>query len=317
MPRDATGKYTLPAGNPVVTQTLITSNWANTTLSDIAAALTDTVSLQYGGTVTGNVTFNGTTTLSGTTNAVKKTGDTMTGALTIAPSSAVDASLTLNSTSPAIARLFMQNGGVGPNMLYNGQWGWTNKANNQICMTLTDTGTLTVLGNFGCSAISCIGLTSTADIVAANPNSSVAGQIRVQNPSGTSFYMRGRAAGSGAGIEFVNNAYNNVVAYILDNGNIGSINNLSAGSANYQTDGNITGASIWGGALSTYLTNNFNGKAANQAQVQWGSSINEWGTITQGASGSGTVDIGAPWVMEGLRANAWANYLRGVWLRNA
>ncbi len=34
-----TGVYTLPAGNPVVTQTVIQSSWANTTLSDIATAL--------------------------------------------------------------------------------------------------------------------------------------------------------------------------------------------------------------------------------------------------------------------------------------
>lgn len=39
MPRTA-GVYSLPAGNPVVTNTTITSNWANTTLGDIATALT-------------------------------------------------------------------------------------------------------------------------------------------------------------------------------------------------------------------------------------------------------------------------------------
>lgn len=39
MPRDASGLYTLPAGNPVITNTVISSTWANTTLSDIAAQL--------------------------------------------------------------------------------------------------------------------------------------------------------------------------------------------------------------------------------------------------------------------------------------
>jgi hypothetical protein len=43
MPRDATGNYTLPTGNPVITGTTITSTWANTSLSDIATALTDSV----------------------------------------------------------------------------------------------------------------------------------------------------------------------------------------------------------------------------------------------------------------------------------
>jgi len=40
MSRNGSGVYTLPAGNPVVTATTITSTWANTTLSDIATALT-------------------------------------------------------------------------------------------------------------------------------------------------------------------------------------------------------------------------------------------------------------------------------------
>ena len=39
MPRDGAGVYTLPVGNPVVTNTLIASVWANTTMSDIAAQL--------------------------------------------------------------------------------------------------------------------------------------------------------------------------------------------------------------------------------------------------------------------------------------
>lgn len=44
MPRAGNGTYTLPSGiNPVVTGTLITSNWANTTLSDVAAALTASI----------------------------------------------------------------------------------------------------------------------------------------------------------------------------------------------------------------------------------------------------------------------------------
>jgi len=44
MPRNGSGGYTLPGGiNPVVTQTLITSNWANTTLDDVAVALTNSL----------------------------------------------------------------------------------------------------------------------------------------------------------------------------------------------------------------------------------------------------------------------------------
>ena len=39
MPRDGSGVYVLPSGNPVVTNTVIASTWANSTLSDIAAQL--------------------------------------------------------------------------------------------------------------------------------------------------------------------------------------------------------------------------------------------------------------------------------------
>lgn len=40
MPRNSAGTYTLPAGNPVATISVISSTWANTTLSDISTALT-------------------------------------------------------------------------------------------------------------------------------------------------------------------------------------------------------------------------------------------------------------------------------------
>ena len=43
MPRNGAGTYTLPAGNPVVTGTTISSTWANNTLSDISTALTNSI----------------------------------------------------------------------------------------------------------------------------------------------------------------------------------------------------------------------------------------------------------------------------------
>lgn len=44
MPRDSNGVYTLPAGNPVVSGEDITSAWANSTLTDMANALTGSLS---------------------------------------------------------------------------------------------------------------------------------------------------------------------------------------------------------------------------------------------------------------------------------
>jgi len=43
MSRNGSGTYSLPAGNPVVTGTTIASTWANTTLSDIATEITNSL----------------------------------------------------------------------------------------------------------------------------------------------------------------------------------------------------------------------------------------------------------------------------------
>jgi microcystin-dependent protein len=56
MSRNGSGTYTLPAGNPVVTGTTITTTWANTTLNDIASSLT------------GSVAADGQTPMSGSLN---------------------------------------------------------------------------------------------------------------------------------------------------------------------------------------------------------------------------------------------------------
>ena len=44
MPRNASGTYSLPTGNPVESGTVIQSTWANSTLNDVASALTDSLS---------------------------------------------------------------------------------------------------------------------------------------------------------------------------------------------------------------------------------------------------------------------------------
>ena len=43
MSRNGSGTYNLPAGNPVVSGTTISSTWANTTLTDIGTALTNSL----------------------------------------------------------------------------------------------------------------------------------------------------------------------------------------------------------------------------------------------------------------------------------
>ena len=60
MSRNGSGNYTLPAGNPVSSGTVITSSWANTTLSDIATALTGSIAADGQTPITGalNMTNN-------------------------------------------------------------------------------------------------------------------------------------------------------------------------------------------------------------------------------------------------------------------
>jgi hypothetical protein len=54
MPRSG-GVYTLPAGNPVVTLTTISSTWANNTMSDIALALTGSLPTDGSAAMTGDL----------------------------------------------------------------------------------------------------------------------------------------------------------------------------------------------------------------------------------------------------------------------
>ena len=58
MSRNGSGVYSLPAGNPVVTGTTIASTWANTTMNDLAAALTDSVAADGQTPMTGNLDLN-------------------------------------------------------------------------------------------------------------------------------------------------------------------------------------------------------------------------------------------------------------------
>ena len=57
MSRNGSGVYTLPANNPVVTGTAISSTWANNTLSDIASALTGSLAADGQTSLTGNLNF--------------------------------------------------------------------------------------------------------------------------------------------------------------------------------------------------------------------------------------------------------------------
>jgi hypothetical protein len=67
MSRNGSGVYSLPAGNPVVTGTTISSTWANNTMNDLASALTDSVAADGQTPMTGNLDLN--------TNKIVNLGD--------------------------------------------------------------------------------------------------------------------------------------------------------------------------------------------------------------------------------------------------
>jgi hypothetical protein len=66
MPRNASGTYSLPAGNPVVTGTSVSSTWANDTLNDLKAEMTDSLNRSgKGGMLAALTLYAGTVTAPG------------------------------------------------------------------------------------------------------------------------------------------------------------------------------------------------------------------------------------------------------------
>jgi hypothetical protein len=58
MSRNGSGVYSLPAGNPVVTGTVISTTWANNTMTDLASAMTDSVAADGQTPMTGPLNLN-------------------------------------------------------------------------------------------------------------------------------------------------------------------------------------------------------------------------------------------------------------------
>ncbi|MFM0224177.1 hypothetical protein [Paraburkholderia dipogonis] len=237
---------------------------------------------------------------------VSKVGDTMTGSLTMKA-----ANISYQYASGANAGYIgtYGTGGAGSGI------GIVNSAWNAWNFQVDDSGgaifrsTVTIANNGGLYSGGRITIRNSAELALQGPYV---------------FYIRPRG---NSGLEYVNNAYNNVVGSIDDAGNMACNGEMRTGGAlvagttmytgNGQAfvsgDGNVYGA-VWGGYLSNWMGN----KANVNARVQWDSGVAEWGPI----NGPTTLDIPAPWVMCGWRTNSngnWvsgAQWLRGVCLRN-
>jgi hypothetical protein len=129
MSRNGSGTYTLPAGNPVVTGTVISTTWANNTMNDLAAAITDSVAADGQTPMTGplNLNSNKVTNLANatlTTDAVNYgqfSTPTFSGAvvcsstLTVTGATALNGGLTVTGNGS-----FTGDGSFGGNLAVNG-----------------------------------------------------------------------------------------------------------------------------------------------------------------------------------------------------
>ena len=107
------------------------------------------------------------------------------------------------------------------------------------------------------------------------------------------------------------------IHYNFNNGYLEFIKN-GGGSISFTPNGDLTTGNIFLGAMGDWISNTFNGKANNGAQVQWNSGINELAAVSPG-SGDAVSDAGAPWMLEGLRCTGggatWI-WPRAIWCRN-
>ncbi|MBC8638260.1 hypothetical protein IAG25_15670 [Caballeronia sp. EK] len=284
-------------------------------------------------------------------NCVLRTGDTMTGSLTLA------------ATGVISQPLMMKAGSYSPHIRSNNSmygFEWVNGANNAVPMWLTDAGTLQVAQGFTTGAQGEVRYQHSKGTIRVRGDGGIGynGGFGFVNSAGTAWRFQmsdegywslpnygqgplnisnsvaapdtnGYQGTLGAGFiklnEYNYGAYLDFARarsqdfvwrqhYNFNNGYLEFICN-GGGSMYMTSDGNFYASAV--GWLSN-INGAIAGKANAGARAQWDSGVNEWGPI----NGPTTLDMGAPWVMEGWRTNSngnWvsgAQWIRGVVLRN-
>lgn len=173
MPRNASGVYTLPAGNPVVPGTTIDANWANSTLSDISNELTNSLSRTGAGgmlapfrVADGTVTAPGVSFLNET-----NTGYYRVGAGSVAFSILGVNTLQMNTTAVTVPSTRTLN--AQGNALVGGTFGVTGAAT--FASTLAVTGALTATGGVWGNVTAASGTSSFNDVTISGSLDMVAG----------------------------------------------------------------------------------------------------------------------------------------------
>ena len=166
MSRNGSGVYNLPAGNPVVTGTTISSTWANSTLTDLATAVTGSIASDGQTPITGALQM-GNNKITGLANGTAPTDavalsqlndPVITGNVDIAGTLTVAGNVTLNSTGDiklpvgtSVQRPVPAQGMVRFNSTLNQYEGAINQTGATISSItrVTTTATLTTATNHG------------------------------------------------------------------------------------------------------------------------------------------------------------------------
>lgn len=187
MSRNGSGTYNLPSGNPVVTGTPVASTWANSTMSDIANALTGSVASDGQTPMTGtlnmgaNQIINVADPTSAQAVATKAYVDGIGGDYLLIASNLSDvanattargnlsaaksgANSDITSLTGLTTALSVAQGGTGATTLAGANLPVTTAAN-------TFTGTQTFNGTSATKAANFLNITEVANVVAAAPTS--------------------------------------------------------------------------------------------------------------------------------------------------
>jgi hypothetical protein len=234
MSRNGSGTYSLPAGNPVVTGTTITSTWSNNTLTDISTALTGSLASDGQTTATGNLKM-GANRITGLADGLAST-DAATVSQVTAAVAGLGTMSTQNANNVAITGGAISGTTVGATTAATGRFTTLEATGNA---TVTGTSTFTGLGSFNGTGA----LKIPAGTTGQQP-SPVTGQIRYNTTTsqyegyGASAWgaLGGGATGGGSDQVFNLNGQTVTTSYSIPSGK----NATSAGPITIDTAATVT-----------------------------------------------------------------------------
>lgn len=311
MSRNGSGTYTLPAGNPVVTGTTISSAWANTTLTDIGTALTGSLATDGQTTATGNLKM-GNNRITGLADGIASTdGATVSQVTTAGATYLLKASNLSDVANATTARGNLSAAKSGSNSDITSITGLTTALT--VAQGGTGAATLTannvLLGN-GTSALQAVAPSTSGNVLTSNGTTWVSSTPTPVYPltSGTAV-----ASTSGTSIDFTSIpswvkritvvfsdvSLNGSSNYLVQIGDSGGIENTGYSSISITCDSSGGTAGAYSASGFSY----FNGGASNQQSGLlvianltgnlWTSSHAGYLNSTNNATGGGTKQLSA------------------------